>query len=315
MTGPDLTVIVISYNTRDLTLAALASLYAETQTPFDCIVVDNASADGSAAAIAAAFPQVRLIALTENIGFARANNLAAEGVQTGHMLLLNPDTEVQDHAVDRLLAFARRTPQAGIWGGRTVFRDGRLNIASCWRAMSLWSLLSAALGLRALFPRSALFNPEAYGGWPRDSVREVDIVVGCFLLIRRDLWQRLGGFDPRYYMYGEEADLCLRARRLGHRPMITPEAQIMHLVGAASGQVSDKTVLVTRARVALIRDHWPVWQQAPGVGLILLWAGLRRLATAPLALSPRPGHRDRAAHWARVWAGRHDWMRGYGHGG
>src|SRR4029078_10050453 len=94
------------------------------------------------------------------------------------------------------------------------------------RPMTLWSLTSKAAGLSSLFRRSTLFNPEGYGGWLRDSERGGDIVTGCLLLIRREFWKDLGGFDPSYVMYGEEADLCLRARAKGARPMITPEAQI-----------------------------------------------------------------------------------------
>ena len=230
-----LTVIIISYNTRDLTLAALRTLYATTQaTAFRTVVLDNASTDGSADAVATTFPQVELLRSDENLGFARANNMVAAAARTEWLLLLNPDTECHAGAVDNLMAFARANPQGGIYGGRTVFPDGSLNIASCWNRITPWSVFCLATGLTAAFPRSTIFDPEAMGGWQRDTVREVDIVVGCFLLIRRDLWTRLGGFDLRYFMYGEEADLCLRARRLGFRPMITPDAEIMHLVGAAS---------------------------------------------------------------------------------
>ena len=257
---PDLTVIIVSYNTRELTLAALRTLYATTEAiAFHSVVLDNASSDGSADAVAEAFPQVELIRSAENLGFARANNVVAAQTRTDWLLLLNPDTECHAGAVDNLMAFARANPQAGIYGGRTVFPDGRLNIASCWNRITPWSVFCLATGLTAAFPRSTLFDTEAMGSWQRDTVREVDIVVGCFLLIRRDLWERLGGFDLRYFMYGEEADLCLRARRLGFRPMITPDAQIMHLVGAASASKVGTRILVTKARVTLIRDHWPAY--------------------------------------------------------
>ena len=309
---PTLTVIIVSYNTRALTLAALRTLYATTKaTPFHTVVLDNASTDGSADAVAAAFPQVELIRSQENLGFARANNVVAAAAHTEWLLLLNPDTECHEGAVDNLMAFALANPQGGIYGGRTVFPDGRLNIASCWNRITPRSVFCIATGLTAAFPRTALFDPEALGGWQRDTVREVDIVVGCFLLIRRDLWTRLGGFDLRYFMYGEEADLCLRARRLGFRPMITPDAQIMHLVGAASASKAAKRILVTKARVTLIRDHWPRWQVPPGIGLMWLWGALRIGAARLLALSGRARDRERLVYWAEVWAKRKDWLRGY----
>jgi GT2 family glycosyltransferase len=296
---PILTVIMVSYNTRDLTLAAIRTLLETTrETPMRVVVLDNASTDGSADAIAEHFPQVELIRSEENLGFARANNVVAEAAATEFLLLLNPDTECHEGAVDHLVRFARETPAAGIWGGRTVFPDGSLNIASCWMRITLWSVICRTFGLDTLFRCSEVFNPEAMGCWQRDSVRQVDIVVGCFLLIRRDLWHRLNGFDLKYFMYGEEADLCLRARALGCRPAITPRAEIMHIVGAAAGQRSDKRISVLRARATLLRDHWPAWQVPLGLGLMWLGAGLRRMVS-------------RSAEHREIWAARRGWLAGY----
>lgn len=306
----DLTVIVVSYNTRELTLRALEALYSETvTTPLRTLVVDNASQDGSAAAIAQAFPEVEVIDPGTNLGFARANNLAAARATTPWILLLNPDTEIRDRAVDRLMAFARARPETRLFGGRTVFPDGRLNPTSCWARITPWSLIAKALGLTALFPQNPLCHPEAMPGWARDTAREVDIVSGCFLLIRRELWETLGGFDPRYFMYGEDADLCLRARALGHRALIAPEAEIMHLMGAASATRADKMVLLFRGRRTLIEDHWrPGWIPL-GQALMWLWALSRVLVTAPLAWAPIG--RARATLWRRIWAARRAWLAPY----
>ena len=310
-TEPDLTVIIVSYNTRDLTLKCLETLHANTrEARFRTVVLDNASADGSADAIAAAFPQVELIRSEENLGFARANNVVAARATTEWLLLLNPDTEVHDGAVDRLLAFARAHPEAGITGGRTVFPDGRLNIASCWSRITPWSVTCNALGLSSVFPGTTLFNPEGIGGWKRDSVRQVDIVVGCFMMLRRALWDELGGFNLKYFMYGEEADLCLRARRLGYRPMITPEAEIMHLVGASSKAQARKYSMIAKARMTLIRDHWPPVLVPYGAAMLGLWAGSRALAIGAVARVTGRG-RAAAEKWAEIWADRRDWLEGY----
>lgn len=309
--APELTVIIVSYNTRALTLKALETLYATTrQTRFHTVVFDNASQDGSAEAVAAAFPQVELIASQENLGFAKANNIVAAQAKTEWLLLLNPDTECHEDAVDNLLAFSKANPKAGITGGRTVFPDGSLNIASCWMRITPWSAFCKAAGLASVFSGSRFFNSEGIGGWQRDSVREVDIVVGCFFMIPRVLWDRLGGFDLKYFMYGEEADLCLRARALGCRPMITPEAQIMHLVGAASKQQSRKYVLSAKGRMTLMQDHWPAWQVPFGRATLAAWAGSRALAAGAIArLTGRK--REAAQKWAGVWAARRDWLQGY----
>jgi GT2 family glycosyltransferase/acetyltransferase-like isoleucine patch superfamily enzyme len=310
--APELTVIIVSYNTRALTLKCLETLYATTrETRFHAVLLDNDSQDGSADAVAAAFPQVELIRSAENLGFARANNVVAERARTEWLLLLNPDTEVHDGAIDALLAFSKAHPEAGITGGRTVFPDGSLNIASCWMRITPWSTFCQATGLTAMFRSSEFFNSEGMGNWARDSVRQVDIVVGCFLMIPRALWDQLGGFDLKYFMYGEEADLCLRAAAIGYRPMITPDAEIMHLVGASANTRADKTVRVARARATLIRDHWPGWQVPFGLACMWLWAGGRRLATAGLALAGGARRAEAAARWRTVWQDRRTWLAGY----
>lgn len=200
----DVSILIVSFNTRELTLEALRSVRRETtDVSYEVIVVDNASGDGSAMAIAAEFPDVRLFARADNIGFARANNLAAREARGKYILLLNPDTVVLDRAIDRLHAFARRLPDARIWGGRTLFADGSLNSASCWGRMTLWNLACRATGLAAVFRTAEVFNGEAYGGWLRDTERTVDIVSGCFLMIESSFWRELDGFDPLFFMYGE----------------------------------------------------------------------------------------------------------------
>lgn len=307
----ELTVVMVSYNTRELTLAALRTLFENAGLDtLHVIVWDNASVDGSADAIAAAFPQVELVRSPENVGFARANNEAIEGVASEYVLLLNPDTETHPNATANLLRFARENPEAGIVGGRTVFPDGSLNIASCWNRITLWSLLSRAIGLTKLFPNSTLFNPEAIGGWKRDSVRHVDIVVGCMLMTRTSVWNELGGFRTKYFMFGEEADLCLRARAIGYRPMITPEAQIMHLVGASYAADQARAVKVLRGRTTLIRDHWPKWKVP--LGLALVWgASASRFAFSRLAPGQSEARKAARAKWSHVWQRRNEWLKGY----
>ncbi|MCB6179835.1 glycosyltransferase family 2 protein [Rhodobacter sp. Har01] len=302
---PKLSIIVVSYNTCEMTLDCLRSVAAETRVPHEVIVVDNASADGSAAAIAAAFPGVALMAETVNHGFAKANNLAAVHARGEYLLLLNPDTVVLDGAIDRLVAFAEARPEAMIWGGRTLNADRSLNPTNCWRRMSLWAVVSQALGLSSLFRASPIFNPEAYAGWARDSEREVDIVTGCFLLIRREVWNRLGGFDLSFVMYGEEADLCLRARAIGARPRITPAAEIVHYAGASEKVRADKMVRLLRAKVLLIKRHFPAWQRPLGLAVFRLWPLSRVWGTRLL------GRRQAAESWAEIWRRRGEWWSGW----
>ena len=309
---PELSIIVISYNTREMTLACLASVYEQTRTPFEIIVIDNASSDGSPEAIAADFPQARLVAETVNHGFAPAHEIAVPMARAPWLLLLNPDTVVLDGALDKLLAFAQRMPEAGIWGGRTVYADGRLNPYSCWGRMTLWSTFCRTTGLSRLLRRSEFFNSEVIGDWQRDSVREVDIVTGCLFLIRRETWDTLGGFERAFTMYGEEVDLCLRARAIGFRPHITPEATIVHY-GAASDTVRpDKMVRLMRAKVELIKRHFPRTTRWFGYHLFRLWPLSRALAFGLASVLPgHGGKRTRAHEWLEVWKRRIEWESGF----
>lgn len=311
MSAPELSIIVISFNTREMTLACLASVYAETTVPFELIVVDNASTDGSAEAIAQTFPQATLIAEDTNHGFAPAHDIALQRTSAPWLLLLNPDTVVLDGAVDRLLNYAKSTPNAGIWGGRTFFADKTLNPSSCWGKMTLFSLISRLLFLSNLFPRSELLNPEEIGRWSRDTAREVDIVTGCLFLIRRTDWDRLGGFDPAFTMYGEEADLCLRARARGFRPHITPDANIIHHGGASETVQADKMVRLMRAKIELIQRHFPPATRPLGRWLLALWPLSRGLAWRTIALSGRKGSAEKAQTWMEIWARRSEWKSGY----
>ncbi|MBM1222507.1 glycosyltransferase family 2 protein [Ponticoccus sp. SC2-23] len=310
--APELSVIIVSFNTSEMTLACIESVYAQTTVPFEVIVVDNASTDGSARAIGEAFPQVHLIAEQTNHGFARAHDVAVPHASAPWLLLLNPDTVVLDSALDNLLAFAKTTPAAGIWGGRTLYPDGTLNPYSCWGRMTLWSVLSRTLGMSGIFARSEVFNSEVMGGWKRDTEREVDIVTGCLFLIRRDMWDRLGGFDPDFTMYGEEADLCLRGKAIGLRPRITPHATIIHYGGASERVRADKMVRLLRAKVELIKRHFAPGTRTVGYHIFRIWPLSRRIIyTLAYKLRGRPSDKQKARDWGEIWTRRNEWQSGF----
>jgi len=306
----DLSVLVVSYNTREYTENCLRSLDEQTRgIRFEVIVVDNASCDGSVEMVAEKFPHVRLFALEENRGFARANNFAAERALGRYLLLLNPDTLVLDGAVTKLHEFATRHPRAGIYGGRTLDGDGKLDPSCCWAAMTPWSLFCRASGLSSVFPGTALFDSETYGGWQRDDVREVSIITGCFLLIERRIWNELGGFDGRYFMYGEEADLCLRAGERNYRPLFCPTAEIIHYGGKSEKVRADKVVRLMAARALLIDAHWNRPWRGFGRAMQALWALRRKIAWEITALV-RPAHAaERVDTYREIWRRRREWLR------
>lgn len=308
--NPKLSIIIVSYNTRKMTLECIRSVFSETKTvTFEVIVLDNDSQDDSYEAIADEFgDRIRLISSTRNLGFAGGNNRAIEQADGEFLLLLNPDTVVLDGAIDKLIDFAGQNPAAGIWGGRTQFADLTLNPASCWSRQTLWSLVSQALGLSSIFRRSNMFNPEGIGGWNREGEREVDIVSGCFLLIRRELWQKLNGFHPDFFMYGEEADLCLRARSFGARPIVTSAATIIHYGGASERVRADKMVRLLKAKCLLIKRHFSPGVISPGVALLAAWPLSRWLAHAFLAGLGRSQSRESTQVWREIWIRKKEWV-------
>jgi len=307
-TAPSVSIIIISYNTRQMTLDCIQSVIDETTVPYELIVMDNASTDGSAEAIAAAYPDIQLMAEDANHGFAKANNLAAVHAKGEYLLLLNPDTLVLDRGLDKLLEFAQARPDAGIWGGRHLDGDRRMRKDACWRKLSLWNVFCRVSGLTGLFSESEFFNSEAYGGWQRDTERQVDMITGALFLIKRDFWNTLGGFDLRYIMYGEEVDLCLRAAKLGAAPRMTPNAEIIHFGGASDTVRADKMVRMMKAKLTLIEQHFPVWQRWIGRMLFGLWPWSRAQATRLKAMLK--GGKDENA-WVEIWGRRGEWWNGY----
>jgi len=308
MARPDLSIIIVSFNSVELTLSCLRHLHEHpAAVSHEIIVLDNASADGSPEAIEGEFPNVCLLRSPENLGFGAGVNRAAASASGRRLLLLNPDTFVLEGAIDHLWSFAERQPWRGLWGGRTLFPDGRLNPASCWGRISLWSLFCGSIGLSSLLRGSPLFNPEGYGGWCRDSERAVDIVTGCFLMIDAELWKRLEGFDPLFFMYAEEADLCLRAARAGASPAITDRAEAVHLGGGSTASKEQEIVGLTKGRLTLIRKHWP--RHLFRIGWLLTVAGIwARSQLLHLAPAPSRGARP---NWQCVWQRRAEWMSGY----
>lgn len=157
-----------------------------------------------------------------------------------------------------------------------------------------------------------VLNSEGYGGWDRRRRRRVDIVTGCFMLIRRGDWVALGGFDARFVMYGEEVDLCLRAARaLDARPMITPEATLIHYGGASQKVRADKLVRLCKAKMELIKTHFPKSQRWLAIFLFRLWPLSRRTAAQVMAVLGRRELGQGADVWSEVWDRRAEWQRGF----
>jgi len=304
-----LSIIVISYNTREMTLECIRSIFIQTKnTNFEVIVFDNASNDDSATAIENEFGnKVKLIASMENFGFAAGNNMAASEAKGDYILLLNPDTVVLDNAIDHLMEFSQEYPHSGIWGGKTLFGDKSLNPASCWSEQSLWSLFSQVIGFTSLFRRFTLFNPEGMGGWDRQGIRYVDIVSGCFFLIHHKLWKKLDGFSNLFFMYGEEADLCLRAREYGAKPIVTSDATIIHYGGASEKVRTDMMVRLLKAKYLLIQLHFSNKTNWLATYLLYLWPVSRYVAHSILTIFGRKSSGEARKVWREIYNRKNEW--------
>ena len=301
---PELSVVVVNYNTRDATAACIRSVLQTASTvDLEVIVVDNGSTDGSVPAIRERFAEVTAIEAGENLGFARGVNLGARAATGRWLLLLNPDTLVLPGSLRALLDFAEGHPEYGVFGGRTLRPDGSVDPSSCWGAPSLWSLTMFATMLSTAFKRSSVFDPESLGGWERDSVREVPIVTGCLLLMPSAEFERLGGMDEDYFLYGEDAEFSLRAGRAGLRRVIVPDAVIVHEVGGSSDAGGEKGCMVMAGKVTLLRKTWSPARAAVGVRLLVAGVGVRAALEAVT--------RRNRAPWTTVWRRRRDWIDGY----
>jgi GT2 family glycosyltransferase len=280
-------VIVVSWNTRDLLARCLASLRATPGRPTlidglpaEVMVVDNASRDGSPEMVRARFPWVQLIANAENVGFARANNQAIPRCRFEYVLLLNPDTEVSPGAIRALVDCLDRTPDAGAAGPRLLYPDGRLQ-ESCHPAPTLTRELWSLLHLDALAPRGRYRMSE----WDDRRPREVDVVQGACLLLRCALFDEVGVFDEQYFMYSEEVDLCRRLRLRGWRLYWVPGATVVHHSGQSTRQVETAMFLrLYHAKILYFRKHEGV-RAARVYKLIVLVAAVARLLLGPLVLA------------------------------
>jgi GT2 family glycosyltransferase/glycosyltransferase involved in cell wall biosynthesis len=226
----EVSVVIVSFNTRDLLERCLTDLGAQAGVALQTIVVDNASSDGSRDLVRERFPAVELIELHENVGFARANNLAFERCRGEYVLLLNSDAFVHPGALSGLVAAAQRHPRAAAIGARLLNADGTLQ-RSAWPFPDPVRLLLEAFGLHRILRRSRFY--EDLGTWLHDEERSVDFVIGACLLLRADALREVAGFDERFWIYGEEADLQRRLAGRGWSVMFAPTAQAIHIGGAS----------------------------------------------------------------------------------
>lgn len=298
MTLESLTAVVLNWRTPELATRAAGALLDDGVPPERVVVVDNGSDDGSPERLRNEFPRSVVLALPENVGFARgANAGAAERPGTAY-LFVNSDAFVHAPRSVGVLVAALDDPGVGIAVPRLLNEDLTLQ-PSVVPLSSPVSELVRASGLSRFVPNR--HQPVVGTHWDHAATRDVHAAIGAVLLVRATTWDELGGFDERMFMYAEDHDLFWRARRHGWRTRFVADAEFVHLGGGTTGRVwSDaaRAERVARAEAALVRAHLPRGRAALTLGLMALGVGVRAVAFRVL------GRRDRAAEQAA-------WLRGY----
>jgi GT2 family glycosyltransferase len=231
---PRLSAVVVSYETRDDLLRCLAALAGNVTLPHEVIVVDNASTDGSAAAVREGFPTARVIQNAANAGFARACNQGLRAARAPLSLLLNSDAEVRPGAVEAMAALLDARPEVGIVGPRTRNADGTVQVSfgPALTPLAEWRQRALVRAVRAR-DRGALSRLEALSAVEH----EPDWVSGSCLMARAEALRAVGGFDEGFFLYEEDVDLCVRVRRAGYRVVFTPAAEVVHRLGRSMERV------------------------------------------------------------------------------
>ena len=313
-------VVIVTYrSSADIEECLTAVQRAAKGCALEIVVVDNASPDDTVRLARAAAPQAAIIQEAVNRGFSHACHVGAQKATGDWLLFLNPDTVVAEDALTELVACARRQLSAGVVGGRFLHQDGSNDPRSCWRRPSIWSTFCFALGLSSLFPGNYVFDPEAARPWPSsdESDRRVAIVSGAFMLVRRSVWTALDGFDRNFFLYGEDADFCLRVAASGLSVIVTKRAVCCHFGGRSNSSV-DKMIMLFTGKSSLVRRHFPPGLRRPGVALLLVGVFVRATTGRLVgrANAQRQGRpTQRAEDWRALWTARERWCRGWVVGG
>jgi GT2 family glycosyltransferase len=289
----EISIVVVSFNTRDVLRECLLSVYREVGSLHaQVIVVDNASTDGSPEMIELEFPEVELIRSEINQGFGPANNLGIMSARGRYVVLLNSDAFLTDGSLRCSVAHMNNNPRAGLGGGRLIGHDGSWQ-ASARMFPTVLSDLIVLSGLAARFPRSCFFG-RADRTWANAmEAAEVDWVPGAYSIIRSEVLATTGLFDPRFFLYYEEVDLCMRIKRNGYSIWYWPDVVVVHLGGESSRQMRSLEVSRTGGQLILWRmrsmllyyrkHHGPVARIAMLVEIVWYWMGSqrRRLSNDP----------------------------------
>ncbi len=244
----DLSIIIVSYNTADLTAACVRSILDTTKDiTFEVIVVDNDSHDSSVADLKAIRDRrVSVIENKENLGFAKANNIGVKKAQGRYLLFLNSDTIVYPNTLERMVAFMETNPKVGAATCRLKTPDGGEDYSAHRGFPTPWNAFTYFSGLASLFPKSKLFSGYTQGWKDRSKIHEVDAISGAFMFTRQEAGEQIGWWDEDYFFNGEDLDFCYKLKHKGWKILYIPDFEILHYNGM-SGGTKKKTANLSRA--------------------------------------------------------------------
>jgi len=257
-THMDISIVIVNYNVKDFLYQCLKSIErGSAHLSVEIYVVDNNSTDGSMELLPKQFPHVNFIALDENIGFGKANNLAIHKATGKYILLLNPDTVLSEHTLERMVSFMESDPSVGIAGCKVLNEDGSFQ-SPCRRGFPTpWASLCKLFFLEKLFPHSPLFARYSQTFRDENATYYIDAISGSFMFCRRDTLRSLNGFDPDFHMYAEDIDLCYRAYQCGWKTAYYHETTIIHYQGKSTKRSSMNEVKVFyQAMEIFARKHY-----------------------------------------------------------
>lgn len=224
----DISAVIVAWNARPYLELCLESLeLAPPHRSIEILVVDNASADGTSDMVQSKYPYVRLIRSDENLGFAKGNNVAIPHCQGRYIALVNPDVQILPGCLDALADFLDQNPKVGNVGPR-VFNPDMTQQGTCRQFPTLWNNFCSATGLSSLSRNSRLFAGEHMSYFSHDSILAVDVLVGCFSMIRREAFNEVGLLDENLFMYGDDVDWCRRCWKEGWQVVFYPGAKAIH---------------------------------------------------------------------------------------
>ncbi len=254
----DLSVIIVSWNVRELLKHSLSSLMSADTSgglELEIVVVDAASHDGSPDMVSEHFPGVRLIASKENLGFSRGSNLGAAASHGRYLMLLNPDTRITGDALRAMVRYMDAHADVGALGPKIRYPDGRIQ-PSRRRFPTLGVALLESTVLQPCFPRAKVLESYYVRDRTDDEEQDVDWVTGACLLVRREAWEQTGPLDEAFFMYSEELDWCRRLKALRWRVIYLPSASIVHYEAQSSTQVqTERHIYFQSSKVLYFRKH------------------------------------------------------------